>query len=745
MGRSDSDDDGEELFHDAADALSDDEVAAAAACGSDVSNAASWRSGGAAACEEADAADAARASGSGGTSSTLEEQQRLPLHRCARRAVFVARARAKVVVAFLTARSTRHPCSAAFRGDLAALEATLKTVPPSRWTELDDCGNTVRTATAAPNAPHTLATSTSLPRTPCHAAHAPTRTRAPQALHVAVLRHNAEAVSLLLECGFPVKQKSAAGWAAVYEAIAARDEALVRLLHTAAVREDEEAYKCARVLRACAWLPRTCPAAALMTRLRSVFPLRAARARRRQRKPELLAALAALPDFRAALRWEFCSPLFAPLLRRFAPHDTYTLTKRGTSLRVDGTLKGLLQDEEGGAGGASVLPQWDRGAFSLLFSASAADATAGAGGAGSSPAPPTAQLLLVDHDIRETVDVLPPGEARSEEELAEEAGLLLAAGPAKGKLRAKEFRFAPLRTWRGEPRRERAEGWATVVYEAKGRMEAQTRLRSGRFATKVRCRCGFVSGKASWHAALTPRTRDCARAQGTFEQYLASAAAGAADELHTLDLAEEAEEAVEGEEGEGSDTGEVAAASGGDGACVRACMRACSACGVEELCMCACACVWLCVHRWRAADARAAAAPPRRAAAAAARCARNARQARQAAQVALLHQPLLDGTHACTHVFLASAPTSGIGAARSHPYAPAPRSFPGGGPPAERARAVPAAGRVRIGEQALWQSAPLSDKVGRRGRMPRAPASAHHDDGCARCAFMHCFTGKVAH
>jgi hypothetical protein len=229
-------------------------------------------------------------------------------------------------------------------------------------------------------------------------------------------------------------------------------------------------------------LPRACSAQADVADADAACVARA----RRQRKPELLAALASLPDFRAALRWEFCSPLFAPLLRRFAPHDTYTLTKRGTSLRVDGTLKGLLQEEEPGAGGGSMLPQWDRGAFSLLFSASASASASGS--ATDDATPQGAQLLLVDHDIREIVDVLPPSEARSEEELAEEVAMLLAAGPAKGKLRAREFRFAPLRTWRGEPRRERAEGWATVVYEAKGRMEAQTRLRSGRFATKVRFR-----------------------------------------------------------------------------------------------------------------------------------------------------------------------------------------------------------------------------------------------------------------
>lgn len=210
----------------------------------------------------------------------------------------------------------------------------------------------------------------------------------------------------------------------------------------------------------------------------------------RRRKPELAAELAALPDFRCSLRWEFCSPVFAPLLRRFAPHDTYELTKRGTCLRVDGTLKGL--SEESTSGG--IIPRWERGAFSLLFAAAEA-----------SDAP--AQLLLADHDAAEAVDALPPSTARSSEDLAAEATTILASGPAKGKVKAVEFSFQPLRTWRGEPKRERVQGFDTTVYEAKGRVEGTHRVRTGNFALRVRPACAALASYLHHSPASLLRAR----------------------------------------------------------------------------------------------------------------------------------------------------------------------------------------------------------------------------------------------
>lgn len=52
------------------------------------------------------------------------------------------------------------------------------------------------------------------------------------------------------------------------------------------------------------------------------------------------------------------------VIRRFAPYDTYAITKRGRRVRIDGTLMGLDARRSG------LLPQWRRGAFSILFDGS---------------------------------------------------------------------------------------------------------------------------------------------------------------------------------------------------------------------------------------------------------------------------------------------------------------------------------------------------------------------------------------
>ena len=290
------------------------------------------------------------------------------------------------------------------------------------------------------------------------------------ALHLAVLRGQPAVVDRLLARGFPVGVKSASGWSAVHYAILQRDVGLTRTLHAAQVRHGEQEY--------------------------------------RQRKPQLLAELAALPDFRGCLRWEFCSPVFAPLLRRWAPHDTYVVTKRGACLRVDGTLKGLLDAKEA-EGASSMIPQWDRGAFSLLFDGQSVADAGRTGVALPSSGSRQLALWLVDRDKGEVVDALPPNEARTAEELREEADQLLAHGALKSKLRATDFSFAPARNWRGAPRRETVEGWPTVVFETRGQLQAQT-----------------LEAKAA-------RRDTC---QGTFEQYLASEACGGAttDVMHDL-------------------------------------------------------------------------------------------------------------------------------------------------------------------------------------------------------------------
>ena len=62
-------------------------------------------------------------------------------------------------------------------------------------------------------------------------------------------------------------------------------------------------------------------------------------------------------------KWELASPWVGFLLRRFLPHDTYLISKKGLKVRVDGSLYGVAM--------MGSLPEWKRGSFSLLFDAGA--------------------------------------------------------------------------------------------------------------------------------------------------------------------------------------------------------------------------------------------------------------------------------------------------------------------------------------------------------------------------------------
>jgi hypothetical protein len=65
------------------------------------------------------------------------------------------------------------------------------------------------------------------------------------------------------------------------------------------------------------------------------------------------------------LEWQLGSSLpgLSMLLRRYAPHDTYTVWKVGDRLRVDGSLMGLDTS-------SNMIPEWKRGHFSLIVDGS---------------------------------------------------------------------------------------------------------------------------------------------------------------------------------------------------------------------------------------------------------------------------------------------------------------------------------------------------------------------------------------
>lgn len=71
-----------------------------------------------------------------------------------------------------------------------------------------------------------------------------------------------------------------------------------------------------------------------------------------ERLPDLQARLESLPDFQCTMTWSFDS--WIPLLGKLLPSDTYSIFKRGSSLRLDTTLLGMTG------------LRWERGSVSLL-------------------------------------------------------------------------------------------------------------------------------------------------------------------------------------------------------------------------------------------------------------------------------------------------------------------------------------------------------------------------------------------
>ena len=75
------------------------------------------------------------------------------------------------------------------------------------------------------------------------------------------------------------------------------------------------------------------------------------------RRPKLIDALSRIPDFTMDLRWEFYS--WVPIVKRFLPSDTCTLSKRGSSIRLDTTLVDFSDRS------------WQRGNITFIFNGEA--------------------------------------------------------------------------------------------------------------------------------------------------------------------------------------------------------------------------------------------------------------------------------------------------------------------------------------------------------------------------------------
>lgn len=86
------------------------------------------------------------------------------------------------------------------------------------------------------------------------------------------------------------------------------------------------------------------------------------------RRPKLIEALSRIPDFEMDLRWEFYS--WVPIVKRFLPSDTCTLSKRGSSIRLDTTLVDFSDRS------------WQRGNITFIFKGAKSGRRSGGGGGG---------------------------------------------------------------------------------------------------------------------------------------------------------------------------------------------------------------------------------------------------------------------------------------------------------------------------------------------------------------------------
>ncbi|GLI68183.1 hypothetical protein VaNZ11_012527 [Volvox africanus] len=239
------------------------------------------------------------------------------------------------------------------------------------------------------------------------------------ALHVAVMRRQSDVVSALLDAGCSAVARNARGWVPLMEAVELGDRTLALQL-----------------------------AAAESAQVRTVV---------KAKKATLLALLRKeMPDFSLQLKWELGSsmPGVGALVRRYAPHDTYTLWKKGGFIRVDGSLMGI--DVEN----ANVVPTWKRGHFSLLYNATGEKARA----------------IIVNHADKTFLDVkgaskrLGALESEINPVEAEVNELMAAEVLQRKKLRSVDFRFKPVSGWLTKEVREKVEGWNCKLFEAAGRL-----------------------------------------------------------------------------------------------------------------------------------------------------------------------------------------------------------------------------------------------------------------------------------
>lgn len=243
-------------------------------------------------------------------------------------------------------------------------------------------------------------------------------------LHVAILRQHVELTTEMVDLGYPTYVRNNRGWSPLMEAVETRNRKIAHLIARTEITQ--------------------------------------VKAKLKAKKQVLLRTLNELPDFSMKMSWELGSnfPGLGMLIKRYAPHDTYTLWKKGATIRVDGTLMGVDRDSK------NIIPEWKRGHFSLIYD-------------GTTDKP---QTWFLNHKKKKFVDITEDRRKFKGAEMshfAREVDEMLDQPQVEStKMRACEFKFLPAKGWFGSDLTEKVEGWQTKVFEAAGKMVMVRRLKT---------------------------------------------------------------------------------------------------------------------------------------------------------------------------------------------------------------------------------------------------------------------------
>lgn len=249
---------------------------------------------------------------------------------------------------------------------------------------------------------------------------------------------------LLLEAGFDVGVKNAGGWTVIEEAVVHESIPMLRLLldasHDAHMRM---------------W---------------------------REKKPKLLEAMRAMPNFKMRMNWEFGSPVFSSIVKQLAPYDEYTIWKHGSRLRIDASIVGF----EG--------MRWVRGNVSLRFDGTQSHS----------------ELLIVNHDERKVFvkDAGMFSGAKDGDSLDSEVEFLLSSEIVQINVNTANTIFEPVKMRMKEGiKTEQVGAWNTMVYAAASDLEVERRSKTGVIKFRPTTFAEYIAGPPEDPDAPTRKRR----------------------------------------------------------------------------------------------------------------------------------------------------------------------------------------------------------------------------------------------